>query len=62
MYATATATERVVSHDMWQWHSQRTSANQQIDFGGPLHTMIITGEMHFLEQEHVKSFAESATS
>ena len=27
------------------------------DFGQPLHSLVITGEMHFLEAELVKSFA-----
>jgi diphthine methyl ester synthase len=29
-----------------------------VDFGGPLHSLILAGKMHFLEAESLKTFAE----
>jgi diphthine synthase len=30
---------------------------EKIDFGGPLHSLILVGKMHFLEAEYLKTFA-----
>ncbi len=40
--------QRVVAGPLWEL--------RRVDFGGPLHSLVIVGEMHAMEAELVKAF------